>query len=213
MPTTTASPDCSARMPPSFGEPTKDVVGPLQDGSQARDVPHPVHLSDSNPGQQRQPACAWPLVTEPGRSSTENVSDAPGADTQVRPIRPRPATCDSATRTRPSAPPRRSRSGRCGSRHRPRPRATSTGRLSCRARSHRDLEAYAPRAPRPASSSAPGFEAAPITNRWRGGSAGSPCPCSRSSRPRCGRPGTSTRRGCRRRPAGPGRRCPRSARP
>src|SRR6202020_250908 len=104
-PTTTASPseDCSARIPASFRSPTRTSFGHFR--------------LAATPAAERTPAAtATPVSsgsqpradggTEAGRNSTENVSDAPGWLTHVRPARPRPAVCSSATSTWPSRPPR-----------------------------------------------------------------------------------------------------------
>ena len=207
-PITTASPsaDCSARMPASFRSPTRTSFG---------------HLSRAaTPDADRTPAAtATPVSsgsqpradggTEAGRSSTENVSDAPGWLTHVRPARPRPAVCSSATSTWPSraAAGEQVRVGGAGAGHGP--RSTSTIRPSRRGPT-------GPRRPRGRGSARP--QANPptrslISRRWRCGGGGSPCPCSPPSPPTSARRRRWTPRASRRRPAGRGRRCRRSAPP
>ena len=212
MPITTAdsSGDCSARMPASLRSPDQDVVRPLERARRRRS-----RTARRTRPRPRSAAAA----SRAGRGGTERRPQqhrerqrrAGQRSTQDRPSRPRPAVCSSATSTWPSARRRggpREQVG-VGGAGRPRPRATSTGRR--RRPEHCHLGRPAPRAA-PASS-APAARSAPISRRWRCAAGGSPCPCSRPSRPRCGRPGTWTPRGCRRRPAGRGRRCPRSAPP
>src|SRR5215472_2471503 len=105
-PMTIASPDCSARIPASLrgasAPPASTSLGHFRLArtpawaSMAVTTATPV-----SSGSQPRAAGGTP----PGRSSTENVSAAPGWLCQLRSSRPRPAVCSSATSTDPAAAP------------------------------------------------------------------------------------------------------------
>ena len=95
----------SARMPASFRPPTIHVVRPLHAGARAR---WPPGCPRRRPRRPRSSAAAPPPAR--GRSTAETYRPAPAGDDQLRPCRPRPADCASATTTQPSrrrAPPAR----------------------------------------------------------------------------------------------------------
>ena len=144
MPTTTALPAASARMPASLASAARRSFGHFNL------VSTPVALvtaaATATPvSSGSQPRRAGGTA---GFSSTEKVSAARGGEVQVRPIRPRPARCSSAASTAPSGSPARARASRSAlvepvlsttsiSRHRPpgrtRARRSAAGSRGARA--------------------------------------------------------------------------------
>ena len=112
-PTTIASPAASARIPPSFAAPAPAPAS-TSFGHFSR-VATPVSAVTAEATATPASSGSQPRRvggTAAGRTSRENVSAARGGDTQVRPIRPRPAFCSSATSTTPSGAPARARASR-----------------------------------------------------------------------------------------------------
>ena len=99
---TTASPDASARIPPSLAGPARTSFGHLSCAStEATERTAAVTATPASSGSQPRRAGGTPC----GRSRSENVRAARGGDTQARPSRPRPALCSSAASTAPSGAP------------------------------------------------------------------------------------------------------------
>jgi hypothetical protein len=109
MPTTTASPTASARIPPSLAGPASTSFGHFSRASTLA-AARTAEATDTPASSGSQPRRAGGTVS--GRTSRENVRAARGGDTQLRPIRPRPAVCSSAASTTPSGAPAAARASR-----------------------------------------------------------------------------------------------------
>ncbi len=109
-PTTTASPAASARIPASFraGRASTSFGHFSRVGTPVTAVTAEATATPASSESQPRRASG----TAAGRTSRENVSAARGGDTQVRPIRPRPAVCSSAASTTPSGAPASARASR-----------------------------------------------------------------------------------------------------